>query len=96
VRERPMIISILTTACPPQRDDLPTPTGTRRRVNRSSFACADDFAGLPIGLFHLRRPTADLRDVLLLDAIKVELRRAGDDLVQRLVEVERRRPLRTG
>src|SRR5262245_5415067 len=39
----------------------------------------------------VRRTAARLRDVFLLHAIDVELLRAGDDLVERLVEVERRR-----
>ena len=47
--------------------------------------------GFRSGLFSLRQPTADFRDILLLHAIDVELRGTGDNLVQRLVEVERRR-----
>src|SRR5262249_35152131 len=42
-------------------------------------------------LFLLRRAAARLRHVFLLHAIDVELRGAGADLVERLVEVERRR-----
>ena len=42
-------------------------------------------------LLVVRRAAARFRDVFLLDAIDVELRGAGDDLVERFVEVERRR-----
>src|ERR1700724_1158358 len=47
--------------------------------------------GLRSGLISLRRPTTDFRDIRLLHGVDVELRRARDDPVQRLVEVERRR-----
>src|SRR5207244_4064408 len=39
----------------------------------------------------VRCTAARLRHVLLLDTIDVEFRRAGDDLVERLVEIERLR-----
>src|SRR3954451_978935 len=42
-------------------------------------------------LLFVWRSAARLRDVLLLDAIDVELRRARNDLVQRFVVIERRR-----
>src|SRR5437879_12681877 len=42
-------------------------------------------------LLLVRSAAAGLCDIFLLDAIDVELLRARDDLVERLVEVERRR-----
>src|ERR1700681_4615787 len=44
------------------------------------------FARTVPGLFSLLLPTDDFRLVLLLHAIDVKLRRAGDDLIQRLID----------
>src|SRR5207249_2628410 len=47
--------------------------------------------GTATSVFIRRRAPSSFDDVLLLHAVDVELRRARDDLVERLVEIERRR-----
>src|SRR4029077_11311874 len=73
---------------PPSRSALPPTRRALRRTGRWASLPIPPIQPLRRQLFFIWRSTARLGDVFLLDAIDVELLRAGDDLVERLVEVE--------